>query len=212
REEGPELFGADPDRIGVEGGSAGGYLTLMTGICLEPRPKALASMFGYGDITGDWYSKPDPFYCKQPMVSKEDAYSAVNKGVISGSHNKTHPFRGRFYLYCRQNGLWPKEVSGWDPITEREKFKPYSPVENVTAEYPPTILSHGDNDTDVPCELSILMAAELKRAGVTHELIILEGKGHGFKGATHEEMVSKVVDKNLAFLVRHVKNAKDSEK
>jgi acetyl esterase/lipase len=40
RTQGPALFGADPDRIAAVGGSAGGYLTLMSGFCFDPRPKA----------------------------------------------------------------------------------------------------------------------------------------------------------------------------
>ena len=39
RQEGPKRFGIDPDRIATAGGSAGGYLTLMTGFCLGPRPR-----------------------------------------------------------------------------------------------------------------------------------------------------------------------------
>jgi acetyl esterase/lipase len=38
REQGPKLFHADPARVVVTGGSAGGYLTLMTGVCVRPRP------------------------------------------------------------------------------------------------------------------------------------------------------------------------------
>jgi acetyl esterase/lipase len=38
REKGPELFHADATKVIVAGSSAGGYLTMMTGI-LEPRPK-----------------------------------------------------------------------------------------------------------------------------------------------------------------------------
>jgi len=37
-----ESVGIDPKRAVVCGGSAGGYLTLMTGFALSPRPKALA--------------------------------------------------------------------------------------------------------------------------------------------------------------------------
>ena len=46
------------DRLAVCGGSAGGYLTLMTGFCVNPRPKALVPYWGYGDIVGAWYSQP----------------------------------------------------------------------------------------------------------------------------------------------------------
>ena len=44
RQEGPKRFGIDPERMAAAGGSAGGYLTLMTGFCLKPRPRALVSL------------------------------------------------------------------------------------------------------------------------------------------------------------------------
>jgi acetyl esterase/lipase len=69
REKGPDLSHIDPSRIAVKGGSAGGYLTLMTGFCVEPRPKALVPLYGYGDIAGPWYSRPDPFLVSS-FVSK----------------------------------------------------------------------------------------------------------------------------------------------
>ena len=77
RIDGPKLFRIDPNRIAVVGHSAGGYLTLMAGFRLNPRPAALVSFYGYGDIAGDWYSRPDPFYSRQPAVPKEEAYQAV---------------------------------------------------------------------------------------------------------------------------------------
>src|SRR5207245_4932286 len=72
RKRGPELFQIDPDQMFVMGQSAGGYLTQMTGFCVQPRPRALVSFWGYGDITGPWYSHPDSFYRTQPLVTKEE--------------------------------------------------------------------------------------------------------------------------------------------
>jgi acetyl esterase/lipase len=68
REQGPDLFAVEPDRMAVIGHSAGGYLALMAGFVINPPPKAIVSFYGYGDIVGPWYSQPDPFYCKQGMV------------------------------------------------------------------------------------------------------------------------------------------------
>ncbi len=62
RESGPELFQADAKRIAVVGGSAGGYLTLMSGFRVEPRPQGLVSLWGYGDLIGPWYSQPSPHH------------------------------------------------------------------------------------------------------------------------------------------------------
>src|SRR5690242_6433983 len=59
-----------PNRIAVTGGSAGGYLALVSGYLLEPRPKAIVSFFGYGDPTADWESKPWPPYMRQPLVAE----------------------------------------------------------------------------------------------------------------------------------------------
>jgi acetyl esterase/lipase len=85
RERGPELFRVAPDRIAVMGASAGGYLTLVSGYSVEPRPKALVSYYGYGDVAGVWYSRPDPFYRRQPLVPEDEARAAVGGAVRSES-------------------------------------------------------------------------------------------------------------------------------
>lgn len=197
REQGPKLFEADPDRIAVQGGSAGGYLTLMTGFCVKPRPKALVSYYGYGDIIGDWYSRPDPFYCNEPPVSKEAAHDAVGDSALSCEPPGSR--RNDFYLYCRQQGLWPKEVAGFDPTTEPERFKPYCPVQNIDGAYPPTLLAHGDQDTDVPYAQSVQMDAALQRAGVKHEFITARGGGHVFAHVKEPEYQT-ILQRTRAFL------------
>ncbi len=203
REKGPGLFNIDPDRMAVIGHSAGGYLTLMSGFCIEPRPKALIPFYGYGDVMGPWYSRPDPFYCQQPAVPEKEAYESVGSEEIPNSAGQDN--RGRFYLYCRQHGIWPEEVTGYDPDTEPTAFKPFCPVQNVDTDYPPTLLLHGDADTDVPYELSVMMADELARVGVEHELITIINGGHGFDGAgTKNPVVARSFESVMAFLKRHV--------
>jgi dipeptidyl aminopeptidase/acylaminoacyl peptidase len=197
REQGPKLFQIDPGKLAVLGGSAGGYLTLTTGYRVDPKPRALVAYWGYGDIAGEWYSRPDPFYRKQPLVSKEEAYQAVNGPVLSEPPAKNS--RGRFYLYCRQNGIWPKEVAGLDPDKDNKAFDPFCPVRNVTSTYPPTLLIHGTKDTDVPYAQSEMMAKMLKQKGVEHELITVADAGHGLSGTRPEEVL-KIHQRVLAFL------------
>lgn len=200
RQEGPRRFGIDPDRIAAAGGSAGGYLTLMTGFCLEPRPRALVSYFGYGDITTPWYSQPDEFYRRKPLVPKEEAYRCVGNHELS--EQTTPNQRGRFYLYCRQQGIWPNEVAGHDPHRESKWFDPYCPVRNVTAQYPPTLLIHGTEDTDVPYAESKNMAARLLPAGVAHELVTVTGAGHGLSGAKPDR-VAQIAQQAAEFIQTH---------
>ena len=70
--------------------------------------------------------------------------------------------RGRFYHYLRQNGLWTKEVTGFDPATERPSSTRTARC-GTSRRYPPTLLVHGTEDTDVPYQLSADMAKELAR-------------------------------------------------
>ena len=203
RAKGPELFRIDPDRIAVVGHSAGGYLTLTAGYRLQPRPQALVSFYGYGDITGAWYSRPDPFYSKEPAVSKEKAYLAVGTKVVSESSDEDQ--RWLFYRYCRQQGLWPKEVAGHDPESNPRAFDPLCPVLNVSKDYPPTLLLHGDKDTDVPFEQSEQMAQELKRHGIEHEFIRISNGPHGFDSNSDDPQVAQAFDRAMSFLKTHLK-------
>ena len=202
-EKGPKLFHADPDRIAVAGGSAGGYLTLVTGHRAKPRPVALVSFWGYGDLVGSWYSEPSPHpRHNKPKVSREEALAQVKGPPISDSRDRKGD-GGKFYLYCRQTGSWPKAVSGWDPKKEAKKFDPFMPVKNVTRDYPPTLLIHGEEDTDVPYEQSVLMAAELKRNGVKHRLIGVAGAEHGLPGGDKKK-VDEAYEAAFRFLREHL--------
>jgi acetyl esterase/lipase len=192
-DKGPELFGADTRLIAVAGGSAGGYLTLMTGFCVTPRPAALVSLWGYGDILGAWETKPNEQYRKGHLVTKEEAESGLRTGN-----------RGQFYMYCRQTGLLTKEVSGIDNEKEPARLFPYCPVKNVTQNYPATLFIHGTNDIDVPHAQSVEMDELLAKSGVEHKLISIPNAGHGLGGGD-SQLIKSAYKEALAFVDRHVK-------
>jgi acetyl esterase/lipase len=205
-DEGPKLFHADPDRVAVVGGSAGGYLTLAAGHRARPRPVALVSFWGYGDLVGPWYSRPSPHpRHNTPKVSREKAMEQVRGAPVADARDRKGD-GGAFYLYCRQTGAWPRAVTGWDPDNEADRFAPFMPLKNVTRDYPPTLLVHGEDDTDVPYEQSRLMAAELKRQGVEHRLIGIPKGEHGLQGGDQKE-IDAAYEAAFAFLRRHLDRA-----
>ena len=203
REKGPALFQADTSKIAVAGGSAGGYLTLTSGFRVQPPPAVLVAFWGYGDLVGDWYSTPSPHARHHRItMSKDEAYQQVSGPPVSDSRDRQGN-GGAFYQYCRQQGTWPKAVSGWDPHTEAGEFVPYMPVRNVTADYPPTMLIHGTEDTDVPYEQSVMMAERLKAHGVEHELVTIPGGEHGL-GCGDPQVIDAAYESALAFIERHM--------
>ncbi len=196
--QGPALFGVDPERLAVAGASSGAYLTLMSGHVVEPRPRALAAFWGFGDITTPWETEPsDHYLTTMPLISREQAMEKL--GVALTDDPGPEVDRGYFYVYCRQQGRWPIEVTGHDPAQEPRWFDAYCPIRNVKRGYPPSILIHGTADTDVPCQESQNMAARLREAHIECEVLTLDGIGHGLSGAS-PELVTSVEERAAAFL------------
>ena len=182
--EGPRLFHADCSRIVVAGGSAGGYLTMLSGSLVTPRPTALVAYWGYGDLDGAWATGASEHYrTKTPLVNPEEARHAVNRGhVLTNTDDpEIQKGRGNYYRHLRQVGGWSKTVSGFDAVTQSETLRPYCPLQLVTKDYPPILMVHGTADTDVPYECSVKMAAELTKRKVPHQLVTVDNAEHGLR-------------------------------
>lgn len=201
--KGAKEFKLDTKRIAVCGGSAGGYLTLVTGYRAKPRPKALVALYGYGDLIEDWYTKPSPHRRHNPRkIARDEALAQTDGSVISDARER----KGNgslMYLHYRQNGTWPGEVSGFATADLAKRISPFEPVRNVTPEFPTTLMIHGTADTDVPFEESKMMAEQLKKHGVDHELIAIEDGEHGFGGGDPKKIADAYL-KMREFLVKQL--------
>jgi acetyl esterase/lipase len=204
RTEGPQLFGARPDLIVVVGESAGGYLALTTGFRVLPRVTGIVSLWGYGDLTGEWYTKPSPHPCHHVITpTADDAYRQVAGAPLCDDRRRSGD-GWVFYQFCRQRGLWPTAVSGWDPEREEDRFRAVMPIAQVTTDHPPTLLVHGELDTDVPHDRSVLMSAELAAHGVQHRLLSIPGAEHGLDGAD-PKAVDGAIQETVTFLRNHLR-------
>ncbi|MFU1796208.1 alpha/beta hydrolase fold domain-containing protein [Paenibacillus azoreducens] len=185
----------DVHKMAIMGSSAGGFLSLLTGT-MEIKPNAIVSLYGYGDILGDWFAQPSEYYCKRPIVSRTKALESVgDKEVTNGVWE-----RFDFYLYCRQQGVWVQEVTGLDRNNDSDELIKYNPIDNISEDYPPTLLLHGDRDTDVPYEQSVLMHEKLKEKGIYSKLITIEGADHVFDQHFNDPMVQNAFKEIVDFL------------
>jgi acetyl esterase/lipase len=180
--EGARQFHLETNRVVVFGGSAGGYLTLVAGYRVSPKPKALVSLYRYGQLNADWYTKPNPYpgYTKK-QVTREEAMRQSDGRVISDSEQRIGN-GSLIYMYYRQNGLWTGEVSGFSQNSLAKEIVQYEPAKNVTREYPPTLLIHGTMDTDVPFEESVNMAEQFKKQGVPYIFLPIQKGEHELTG------------------------------
>jgi acetyl esterase/lipase len=163
----------DPGRIGICGGSAGGYLSLMLGTAGDKgdpnakdpvdresnRVQAVACFFPASDLLN--YGKPG-----RELIHATD-------------HNP--PFRAAF-----DYRELDKKTMLWVPITDPERLRAIarqiSPITHVTADDPPTLIIHGDADQLVPIQQSETIVARFKDAGVPTRLVVKKGAGHGWMG------------------------------
>lgn len=179
-EQGPKLFGADTRRIVVTGGSAGGFLTMLSGAIVQPKPTALVAYWGYGDIDGEWTRSKSTHH--GAPVSRDEALAGVGKKVLTNTDDPAEgKARGGYYRHLRQTGGWSLGVTGIDAEKEPGKLDRFCPVKQITRDYPPILMIHGTKDTDVPYFCSADMARELTKQGVKHELLTIEGAEHGLR-------------------------------
>lgn len=76
----------------------------------------------------------------------------------------------------------------------QEDAESVSPLLHVSADDPPTLLIHGDQDDLVPVSASEIMYEELQEKEVTSKLIIIEGASHGFRGEHGERAIKASVE------------------
>jgi acetyl esterase/lipase len=163
----------DPERIGITGGSAGGHLSLMqgtAGIAGDPsaadplarassRIQAVACFFPPTDFLN--YGKPGE--------------NALGRGVLK---DFKAPFD--FHELVATEGRFGTLV----PVTDESKIeaigREISPINHVTDDDPPTLIIHGDEDFLVPIQQAESIVARLTEAGVTAELVVKPGAGHGW--------------------------------
>lgn len=176
----------DPDRIAVGGGSAGAHLALLVGLTagkpgLEPGDSAAP----YPGISSRVRCIID-MYGPTSLLTRE-AIDA--QGHLLGKPAPPATSMAAF---------------GTTDLTS-PVFKDASPVTHVTKDSPPVLILHGLIDPQVDVGQPKTLAKVLKKYGVEHETLYLEGVGHTFSFEKWDKkpMARDLRPVALAFLAKH---------
>lgn len=163
--ENAEEYGFDTDRIVVSGTSAGGHLTLTTGMLpasagLDRRCPA---------INPDGQGRADAYEPEMPVAAMVNWYGITDVAdLVEGPNAKYYAVE------------WMGGMADWRDVARR-----VSPLEYVRSDLPPILTIHGDADSIVPYQHGVRLHEALEKAGVANQLHTVPGGDHG--GFTLEE-------------------------
>jgi len=91
---------------------------------------------------------------------------------------------------------------GGPPEKTPSVYKAASPVSYVSKDAPPTLTIHGTADPVVPVDQATEFDAAMKKAGASHEMLLLDGEKHGFTPKGYQ----KAAEATYKFFDQHLKN------
>lgn len=179
-------YNFDPERVVLQGGSAGGHLALMTGM-MTP-----AAGFDRECRPSEEYWKANPGTNSDPHVA-----AIVNWFGIADVLDELHGPDAKGYAV-----VWMGNQLNGDEIAKR-----VSPINYVGHNNPPIITIHGDKDELVPYSQSVRLHKLLDAAGVPNELYTVPNGNHGGFSA---EQSQKAWAEVRQFLRQHLKGPADA--
>jgi len=175
-------YNFDPQRVVVQGGSAGGHLALITGMLTS------AAGFDHTCVTPD-----EDYWTQSPGTSGDPKVAAiVNWFGITDVLDELHGADAKGYAV-----VWVGDQPNADEIAKK-----VSPINYVTGQVPPIITIHGDHDALVPYSQAVRLHKALDAAKVPNELYTVPGGNHGGFTAEQNQRAWTEVRK---FLREHVK-------
>jgi acetyl esterase/lipase len=170
----------DPDRIGVWGASAGGYLSAMIGVTGGVKEFD----------TGENLDQSSRVQCVVDYYGPTNFLKMNEQGHAEAWSDKLD----------HDHADSPESLLLGGPIQERaELAKLADPCQYATSDDPPILVVHGQRDSLVPHGQSELLVDALKKAGVSVEFRSVEHAGHGDGFGDDEQKAAE------DFLIKHLK-------
>jgi len=152
-------YNFDPNRVVLQGGSAGGHLALMTGM-LTPA----------AGFDRECRTPMDNYWSANPGTGNDPRVAAiVNWFGITDVLDELHGSNAKGYAV-----VWLGDQPNADEIARR-----VSPLNYVASNTPPIITIHGDKDALVPYDQAVRLHKALDAAKVPNQLYTVAGANHG---------------------------------
>ena len=199
----PKVEGKRPAVVMLHG--AGGLAAVGGGEAMRAVARVVAAR-GYVVLMVHYFDRTDTRFADEATIKREFAtwMKTVNDAVghVSGLPGVD---AGRVGLVGFSLGAYLSLTEAiFDPrvkgIVDFFGGLPES-VADRAGSIPPTLILHGDADAIVPVQQARDLERVLKAKGVTYEIQIYPGAGHGFTGADGVDCVKRTVD----FLDKHVR-------
>ncbi len=166
-----QKLGIDPQKIGIEGGSAGGHLSLNVAFADEKinekatdpvdgvssRVQAVAVLFPPTDLL-NWGGSGFNFINARPLLEQNKVWGSVDFKTLQSSKMIYVPIA--------------------DTAVRNKIGMEVSPLYAVTTDDPPVFVMHGDADPTVPIQQSLVLVEKMKALGVKHRFFLKPGGKH----------------------------------
>lgn len=173
-------FNIDPNRIGVIGDSAGGYVSQMMG---TTNGEDEFDVGDYTDFSSDVQAAVTIYGISNLMNIGEGYSDAIQKVHESPAVTEALLLYGPAFA----------EFAGKDILSDPQKAMNASPLGHVKADMPPFLIMHGSADKLVSPVQSEQLYNALTKKGNKVEYIVVEGAGHGDLYWYQPAIINKVV-------------------
>lgn len=176
-----DRFGIDPARVGIVGGSAGGYLTAMAGTTSGTKTfdkgenlqvtsdvKAAVDLYGLSDLTQIGADYSEDVQARHRSAGATEALWVNGSAVFGG----------------RDGGI----------LADKEAAEAANPIHYISRTSAPMLLMHGTADTVVSPSQTDLLFQALQQKGIPSERYLVKGAAHGGKYWVQEPVLKIITD------------------